>query len=152
MVTLYLYNTSSPQRKIYKTLTNEKVVNVTFRDTENVVSPVVLLTYIQGIDRYNYAYIPELHRYYFIESINELIGGVCALSLRCDVLMTYKPYIMNEDFSIIRRGDKGLTMIPDTSYPLYPYRNLKVIKFPVEIGDELQEHSPCFCLTLIGGR
>lgn len=152
-MTINLCNTTSPQRKIYKELTEGITKTITFRDSENVCNPVVLLTYSAGIDRYNYAYIPQLHRYYWIMGIEELIGGMCALTLKVDVLMTYKPEIMDTNLMLKRKGIDGIGMIPDEQLPLYPYKDLKVIKFEGQpfIDDSLTEHSPCFLLT-VGGR
>ncbi|WP_294242420.1 hypothetical protein [Pseudobutyrivibrio sp.] len=152
-MTLILYNTTSPQRKINKTLTNAYTVTFSLKGDANVVSPVVLLKYISGIDRFNYAYIEEFHRYYWITDIHELIGGVTELTLRCDVLMTYKPDVLAANLSMIRKGKGGLSMIPDTNYPLYPYRDMKVIKFVPEVPvltDTMDEYTKCFVLTVAG--
>lgn len=40
----------------------------------------------------NYAYIPTIGRYYFVDSVT-VHGDVCMLTLRCDVLTTYKTQI-----------------------------------------------------------
>lgn len=154
-MTIYLYNTESPPRKVYKQLDNEyQIDNVVFKDTEDVVNPVLLLHYTQNIDRtrYNYAYIPSLHRYYFINSFQVLTGQVVAISLQCDVLMTYKPFIDNSDLNIVKIGTGGSTMIPDSGLPLYPYKDLKIIKFPTTpFFNNLTHQTSCFVLIVAGG-
>ncbi len=147
-----LYNTQSPQKKINKVLTNEKTIQITMKDNENVVTPTVLLTYITGIDRYNFAYIPQLHRYYFITSYEEIIGGICAVQLKCDVLMTYKPYIEQYKALIVRKEDGGLSDIPDTRYPLKPNKNMRIIEFTTNAfeSDEFTDNSQCFLLEVAG--
>ena len=147
---IQLGNTTSPQRKIYKNFTVGTTKSVTFKNDEDVVNPTLLMTYTDGIDRYNYAYIEQLHRYYWIASIKEVTGRMCELQLKCDVLMTYKPYIMNQDFVIKRRSGSGSTMIPDSNLPLNPYRDMRVIKFPNSFFETEDENSQCFVLTVAG--
>ena len=150
---IQLGNTTSPQRKIYKNFTVGVTKTVQLLDTEDVCNPRLVLTYTAGIDRYNYAYIPQLHRYYWVEHISEVVGGMCTLTLRVDVLMTYKPAIDDTNL-MIKRGSNGTVgMIPDNQLPLMPYRDLMVIKFEEEpfFADDLTQYSPCFVLA-VGGR
>lgn len=150
-MTLKLYNTTSPQRKIYKTLTNETVFTIRLKDNNDVCNPTVLLTYVQGIDNFNYAYIVELGRYYWIDAITEMVGGVTALHLRVDVLMTYKPSLENETLLIKRTSKGGSTMITDNSLPLYPYKALKTIRFEeVPFFKAFTEYTRCFVLNVAG--
>ena len=148
---IQLGNTSSPQRKIYKEFVVATTKTIHFLDTENAVSPNVVLAYSSGIDRYNYAYIPQLHRYYWVNAISEVIGGMCTLTLQTDVLMTYKPDIMDTTLMIVRKSTGGSGMIPDSQLPLYPYKNLKVIEFDNKpFFNNFDENTQCFCLTVAG--
>jgi len=148
---IQLGNTSSPQRKIYKDFIVATTKTIHFLDTENAVSPNVVLAYSTGIDRCNYAYIPQLHRYYWVKTISEVIGGMCTLTLQTDVLMTYKPDIMDTSLMIVRKSTGGSGMIPDSQLPLYPYKNLKVIEFDNKpFFNNFDENTQCFCLTVAG--
>lgn len=152
-MTIELSTTTSPQRKIIKTLSNTITREIQLKDDNNVCTPTVLLTYVRNIDRYNYAYIPALHRYYWIDSITEMVGGICALSLKVDVLMTYKPDILDAYLMLKRKTTDGIGMIPDSQLPLMPYKDLKVIKFESEpfFSKDLTRYSPCYVLA-VGGR
>ena len=149
---IQLGNTTSPQRKIYKNFTVGTTKSVTFKNDEDVVNPTLLMTYESGIDRYNYAYIEQLHRYYWIASIKELTGRMCELQLKCDVLMTYKPDIADTTLTIVRKGTGGSSMIPDTKLPLYPYRDLVVVQFEENkfFSGSFSEATPCFVLNVAG--
>lgn len=154
-MTITLYNTSSPAKKIYKTLENNyEISGVVFLDSEDVVNPVLLLSYTTNIDRtrFNYCYIPDLHRYYFITGFEVMTGQVVAISLHCDVLMTYKPYLVDQNINIVRKGSGGSTMIPDNNLPIYPYKDMKVIKFdstPFK-SNEFNSGTRCFVLNVAG--
>lgn len=150
-MTLKLYNTTSPQRKIYKSLSNETSVTMHLKDENDVCNPVVLLRYVQNIDRFNYAYIVELGRYYWIDAITEIPGGVTSLHLKVDVLMTYKPELANTTLMIKRKSKGGSTMITDNCLPLYPYKELKTIKFENEpFFKDFTDYTRCFILNVAG--
>ena len=144
-----LGNTTSPQRKIYKNFTDTQNYTVTFRDDEDVVNPVLLMNYVSGMDRYNYAYISQLHRYYWVTNIEEMIGGVCALYLKCDVLMTYKPTIDDSELMLTRIGTGGSTMVPDNKLPIAPYKEIVLAKFDKN-PFVFTKASDCFVLTVAG--
>lgn len=149
---IQLGNTTSPQRKIYKTFTVGTTKDVTFKNDEDVVNPTLLMTYTTGIDQYNYAYIPQLNRYYWVASIKEVTGRMCELQLKCDVLMTYKPDINNTTLTIVRKGTGGSSMIPDTKLPLYPYRDLAIVRFEESpfFNGTFNKSTPCFVLNVAG--
>lgn len=150
-----LYNTSSPAKKIYKTLTNSyEISGVTFLDSEDIVNPVLILNYTISIDRsrFNYCYIPNLHRYYFISGFEVMTGQCIAIYLHCDVLMTYKPYLIDKNLNVVKKGSGGSTMIPDTGLPIYPYRDMKVAKFNKTpfTSNTFNTSTRCFILNVAG--
>lgn len=148
---IQLGNTTSPQRKIYKDFTVGVTKTIRFLKDENVCAPKVLLDYAVGIDRYNYAYIPELHRYYWVSEITEVTGGMCMLVLNVDVLMTYKPEIDNADLMISRSTSIGTSMIPDSKLPLYPYKAVRYAQFEeAPFFNNLNDATPCFILNVAG--
>ena len=62
-----LYKTVSEKNRITKVLTDEVTLNGALRDASSVVSPSILVQ--QEVIGYNYAYIPEFGRHYFINNI-----------------------------------------------------------------------------------
>lgn len=87
---IQLYKTTSENNRLDKILTDAKTISGNCRDTVSVETPIVT---IKGyIHDYNYCYIPAFRRYYFIENA-VLIGGLTTLTLRVDVLTTYKEKI-----------------------------------------------------------
>ena len=83
-----LYKTSSPRKKLVKELTDGITLTGNLRAQSSVMSPVFMIQDIAVIG-YNYCYIPDFGRYYYINSINALRANLFELSLGIDVLMTY---------------------------------------------------------------
>lgn len=83
-----LYKTSSPRKKLVKELTDEITLTGTLRAQSSVMSPSLQIQDIPVIG-YNYCYIPDFGRYYYINDINALRANLFELSLGIDVLMTY---------------------------------------------------------------
>lgn len=88
-----LYKTMSANNKLEKILSDEFEMTGTLRDGEfNVVSPVI--RFAKNVSAYNYAYIEEFGRYYFIDDVRVANNNVFYAHLRCDVLMTYREGIL----------------------------------------------------------
>ena len=92
-----LYFTTSPDNRMTKYLTNESVMQGNLRDVSNVVNPVILverdIEQLSGL--YNYAYIPEFNRYYFITEMQSYRNNFVLLSLSVDVLFSFKNQILD---------------------------------------------------------
>ena len=88
-----LYTTKTPNNTIGKVLENEKEYNIKFKAQADRTKPVVVLMSETMID-FNYAYIPDFNRYYFIESIEVTPNKIYNISLRCDVLESFKNDIL----------------------------------------------------------
>lgn len=103
-----LYKTIDSPNTINKTLTDPLTLEINLKRGTDIINPELVL---RGDFRgYNYAHIPELHRYYFINSIEQLNFILVKLYLECDVLETYKTDILNCTGTIkrdIQAGDYG---------------------------------------------
>lgn len=91
--TLKLFKNSSENNDVSKTLTDEHKVTGYSRVVVDMLNPVIELAGIE-VNSYNYCYVQELNRYYYIENINISPNGAYRLSMRIDVLMTYRDDIM----------------------------------------------------------
>lgn len=83
-----LFKTLSPRKKLVKELTDGITLAGTLRGQSSVMSPSLQIQDISVIG-YNYCYIPDFGRYYYINGINALRTNLFELSLGIDVLMTY---------------------------------------------------------------
>ena len=89
-----LYKTSSPRKKLVKELSDGITLVGTLRAQSSVMSPTFTVqdTAVVG---YNYCYIPDFGRWYYINGIDALRSNLYELSLGIDVLMTYAADIRN---------------------------------------------------------
>lgn len=93
---LNLYKCSDGDNVINKTLTEKLTINITLKRDVNITAPQIILMNDNGafFNQYNYAEIPELGRFYFIDSVTSLNNKMESLALRCDVLETYKDDVL----------------------------------------------------------
>lgn len=97
---IYLYNMSDELNVINKKLSSQLELDCTLRDSCNVLDPSIFIrkTDADGgsaIPTYNYAYIPEFNRYYFISDITSVNNQLWRIDMHVDVLMSYKDSIYN---------------------------------------------------------
>ena len=104
---LFLYNVVDGENVINKTLGVPIEIDILLKADVNIVNPIIVLRSIVGVDfdAFNYAFIPELKRYYFVDSIDSLNGQTWRLSLTVDVLQSYKDDILNSN-ARLKRGIK----------------------------------------------
>ena len=107
-----LYKNKSANNVINKKLTSEKNLgnNCILADNTSVTSPAVIvggITTIDNISDYNYAHIPQCHRYYYINDIIALSGGRVKLVLTVDVLKTYASDILASTQLVTRQKNQG---------------------------------------------
>ena len=90
-----VYNNKSNKNVVNKKIEEVQEISFNFKDDSDITNPILILkSYKSG----NYCYIPELKRYYYIDKIDLMNGGVYKLYLEIDVLMSYKDEIMNADY------------------------------------------------------
>lgn len=94
---LILYRTNDADNVINKTLSNKLSIDIALKRSANITSPQIMLEELLGIDfnDFNYAHIPDLNRYYFINQITSINNTVWQFDFNCDVLETYKNDILN---------------------------------------------------------
>ena len=87
---LKLYRSSSDERALRKTLSDELAVKGTLKAGADLLRPVLILR--GNPEEYfarNYAYLEAFGRYYFVRDAYIVANGLCEISLEVDVLMTY---------------------------------------------------------------
>jgi hypothetical protein len=83
-----LYNNSSPTNKIEKNITSVLDVSGALRGETDIVNPTIRI-YAANLPYFNYAYIPEFHRYYYLRNVRAVRNDIFEISLQSDVLMSF---------------------------------------------------------------
>lgn len=82
-----------------------------------IVSPSIIMEFGNTAPAYNYAYITEFGRYYWVTEITSIGGGLWRVSLSVDVLASYKSSIGAASKYILRSASMSDGTIMDTKYP-----------------------------------
>ncbi|MEE3499293.1 MAG: hypothetical protein VZS12_09215 [Ruminococcus bromii] len=101
-----LYINSSENNRVNKVLSGKFEMSGTLRGETNVVNPEILIEHTNPTG-YNYAYIPEFNRYYFINEFTAVRNGLWRVRLAVDVLETYKTQIKQMPAIIDKQQNKG---------------------------------------------
>ena len=110
------YKNSSDKNKIGKFLSSVLTLNGNLRDECSITSPSILVEATSLVD-YNYCYIPEFKRYYFISDITSVRNNLWRVSLKCDVLESFKKDILNLSCIVDKQQNQSYSNnIDDGSY------------------------------------
>lgn len=104
-----LFKTASENNRVVKDLTDEKQLSGELRNQTSVLNPSIRIESADNISTYNYAYISEFGRYYYITDIVSVRTNCWVVSLRCDVLMSYKDEIQNFNVILDNTQETGLS-------------------------------------------
>lgn len=134
-ITVTFYNCADDKRVMSKTLTTGSTVTAELYDKTSVISPAIRLAYSASYTQYNYMYIAEFNRYYFITNMTTDSGGAIIIQGEVDVLQTYNTEIGNLPAIVVRAARKNQdgsyrsTWIEDTRLPIQSGRAVKAILF-----------------------
>ena len=110
------YKNSSEKNKIGKSLSSGLTLSGNLRDECSITSPSILVEATSLVD-YNYCYIPEFKRYYFISDITSVRNNLWRVSLKCDVLESFKSDILNSSCIVRKQQNQSYSNnIDDGSY------------------------------------
>lgn len=126
-MTISFYMNSSENLTVSKTLTHLSDMQGTFRAETDTLSPEVLIAAdytALSTQIGNYAFISETKRYYFIVDIKIVREGLVRISLRTDVLMSFKDDILKLS-AIVARQEKTWNLYLSDSY-FKTYQNSKI--------------------------
>lgn len=127
-----LYVNNSPVEKIGKNLTGSHTISdVLLKRDTSILRPVLLVNSAQDIFTFNYMYISEFSRYYFIDDIRSVHDNLWEISAHVDVLETYKITILANEAVIKRQTQKYNTYLNDPEWKTYAYEQVAAFKFPV---------------------
>ena len=120
---IVLMSASGGLKKVHREPTEiARYDNVTFLESTSIENPIFIIGGITDIAEFcniNYAYLPRLGRYYFVNDITMETGGRVALKCSVDVLKTFSADIDSMGKTLItRQANKRDLLLPDSMLPL----------------------------------
>lgn len=133
-ITLTFYNNSSPINAMDKSLTQIASLTGNLREESNVINPTILFQ-ATSISNVNYAYIPELSRYYFVQEIESVRTNLWRAHLHVDVLYTYRSQIRQNRALVYRQQNRFDLMLDDGIFRCKQNPRIYRYEFPNGLGD-----------------
>lgn len=142
---IQLFNTSDSNNTINKTLTDETEFKIKFKGQADIINPIVKLKSKDPI-LFNYGYIPDFKRYYFINNIVIEPNGIYTLKLNVDVLESFKDDILN-CYGYIKQSN-NINKYYNAGYENEERKETEIFKGDVTVG---KSETPTLIVTTIGG-
>ena len=148
-MTIKTYRFLGDSRKIDKSLTLVKTYsNADIVGNMDIQSPIISLQLdsFTEVINFNYIYIPELRRYYYVENSTIREDGFVQIQCKVDVLKSFKTDILASIQYVERQENKCSYRVPDNGYTIKSNRNLTIKNF----GSEIINPNYDFILTTYG--
>lgn len=106
---LSLYRNESEPERLEKNLVEVITLTGNLKDKTSIEDPVITVQ-LDGVPSFNYAYIAEFSRYYFLSEAPICVSAnLWELHFHVDVLFTYRQEISNCD-ALISRQEKSFNL------------------------------------------
>lgn len=116
-------------------------------DVENPIIKVGSYPQHLMLSLVNYAWIPDLNRYYFVDPPTLINNQTLVLPMRVDVLMSFKNSIKSLTAIVSRQENQYNLYLPDPEFKVYANTDKKTLKFSRSPFTK----SANFLLTVSGG-
>lgn len=124
-----LYSSNEEIKSFPKSLSNGVDLAGNLRDECDIINPVISIVGMKPNDTFNYCYIPEFSRYYFITDKKVITTSVVEISLHEDVLQTWSQYIFEQEAVIARNEYEFNNYLIDDKIPVSNTYNERVVTF-----------------------
>lgn len=138
---IIFYKFIGDKRELNKELNDDFELEGVLRDQSNLLCPQIMVKH--DIREYNYCYIEDFKRYYYINDIDSYRNGLWVIRLKNDVLMSYKDKILELSGIVSRLNETDY--VNESS--VFDSRDLHV---RIDWGDELKLGS--YILVAKGGH
>lgn len=143
-----LYKNISDDNVINKTLQSEiTLADASIRGEVDILEPKIRIVSENNLALYNYCYLPDYQRYYFITYPTEVRTNVYDLEMKVDVLETYKAQILQLEGVIGRQENIYNLYLNDDKWCVYADRQVLTRLFPSGFSE-----TGYYYLTMLGGN
>ena len=154
---IYLYTCNSEYNRINKKeyLTNEFQIEGILKEESSVIDPQILIEKTNPAKyNYNYMYIPDFNRWYYIQNIEHLRNKLWKITAHVDVLYTWGASIKSSKCILERtQNDKNANLyLNDGSFVLDSRKYLLTLPFENGLEDDGELVLICACGSPISGQ
>ena len=150
---LNLYNNNAEDERVdkYSYLNNATKLEIHALQPSSMQNPIIDIEY-SGVFNFNYANIPMWSRFYYITNVTSLRTGLWRISLRCDVLMSFKNAILKTKCLVARQENEGNMYLVDEKLPSESKNDVRV--YDISTKSFIQSNQPYTypIIVEIGGR
>ena len=120
IMTITFYKFTGLRNSFPKSLGKGFSITGNLREETNITNPSIVIENMTPNNQYNYVYIPDFRRYYYIVGMTSISANLIRFDLHCDVLQSFSNDILNS-IAFVKRNqyyyDKWLV---DDLIPTYP--------------------------------
>ena len=135
-MTINLYSISDDKHVVDKSLGTGIDVSGTARGAFNVTGGEITVESSANLSTYNYCYISETNRYYYINKITIERNNLYVLELSVDVLKTYSTGIKALRGTVDRQENLYNGYLSDSNYNAMCYTQIVAKEFPNEMSSD----------------
>ena len=145
-MTVIFYKYNGIKNKINKTLSGGLTVNdVIMHNDFDITAFELLIKNSDFNSEYNYCYIQDLGRYYFIESVEKMNGTIYRIRVSVDVLKSFSTQIENIN-AIITKSEN-----PDTNF-VDCEKSENYTSEVINLTDNFNHSGNLILVTSLGGK
>lgn len=126
---MILYNYKGQPNTINKAITPLGTINVALRPEINTHNPTIKIQMPPNMYAFNYVYIEDFKKYYFVENVRYIGGQTYLLTLSIDVLQTYKDVIL-QSTALIVESDNANRDLSVNSNVFNVFPKTDILHFP----------------------
>lgn len=129
MITVVLYKmnkrSNSTKQPDAGAISSSVSINALLLENTSIINPTLIFQQPANdnvnLNLYNYAYISDFGRYYFITNITHDTNSIYTIYLATDVLASFRTSIRNSSQYVVRSSSSSDDNIVDTLYPTKPF-------------------------------
>ena len=142
---IILYNNKSEKNKIGKDITLVATLTGSIKEPSSLIRPQIVIEYSDPT-AFNYVYISEFGRYYYVSDVTILNTNILMISLVVDVLESFKTSILSQHVIIDKNQNVFSNYLPDSNLLTLVKTKTDIVNFPSGLLDSGQ-----FILITAGG-
>lgn len=117
--TVNFYNFSKRENSTYRPAGSGAAFSCVLKEASTIANPAIIVDLgTRDYPSWNYAYIPEFERYYYVTDWTWIQNRLWLATLSTDVLATFRDQIGNSDLYVLRSSAAADGSIIDNYYPV----------------------------------